>query len=186
MKTMKNNAATYQFTIVANGVSKSFIANLNDIQLESLKNDKVTKYTLEVSLRGIISNAGSYHELRAWLRDTKLYTTKYHLTRVDTKVVKLPHGVRFNDGYLEVSIVDEFKSHTHETALKEVRLMEWILKTFPTSTYASSRAKFVLNMSSEMTLSEDKVTGHTVTITPSGDQYIEVTTRTFIKKEVEL
>ena len=184
---MKNNVVTYEFTISANGVSQSFIANLSNMQLESLKNNKVTKYTLAVGvLGGIISNAGSYSELRAWLRDTKLYDIKYQLTSVDTKVVELPKGVIFNDGYLEVSIVDEFKAHTHETALKEVRLMEWVLKTFPTSTYGRSRNRFALNMSSEMTLSKDKVTGHTVTITPSGDQYVEITTRTFAKKEVEL
>lgn len=183
---MKNNAATYQFIISADGVRQSFIANLSNTQLESLKNNKMTKYTLEVGALGVISNAGSYSELVVWLRDTKLYGVKYQLTSVDTKVVELPDGVIFNDGYLEVSVVDEFKSHTHKTALKEVRLMEWVLKTFPTSTYGRSRNRFALNMSSEMTLSEDKVTGHTVTITPSGDQYVEITTRTFTKKEVEL
>jgi hypothetical protein len=183
---MKNNAATYQFTISAKGVSKHFIANINDLQLESLKNNSITNYDFEIRALKDIVNAGSYQELRAWLKDTKLSTIKYHLTSVDTKVIELPEGVKFNNGYIEVSIVDEFKSHTHETALKEVRLMEWVLKTFPTSTYGNSRNKFVLNISSEMTLSEDKVTGHTVTITPSDDQYIEVTTRTFIKKEIEL
>lgn len=74
----------------------------------------------------------TFHKKVAFLADTK------------TKVIDLPRSVTYKDGKLLVDVGKVFSGMQHDDCVHEIELVQWILRTFPQSHYANSRAIFAL------------------------------------------
>lgn len=185
---MKTRFITFTVSFAKSNVSVSTIARMSDTEFnkfaefqENYKYD--VKYTLLPELQDI--EAKNYSQLLEWLDNIKLYRYEYILHKVQTKVIHLPKGIVFNPiGYLEICLDKPWDRLTHEDILREQQLREWILQTFPTSTYMCSRAKFSLPAKTEELIGKLELTKNVISISPSGNCAIEVTKRIYKKEAI--
>ena len=183
---MKTN---YSITLSAKNAdnTKSIIASLSDKEMSAIQEVNRANYSVEIHrIHGIYENAVPFSEAIKWLNDTKLVHTEYVLSSVQSKVIHLPEGISFKDGFLEVRTVDEYANHTPETCHKEIELMHWIATTFPKSKYAKYRNIFTLGVECEEFVGKMKLTKYIYTVSPSGNKDIIVSKNIYKKNTIEL
>lgn len=177
---------TYIFTLSANNAdsSKKFVATLSEKELKDIK-AYITKVRYHVDIVGgntEVDNTSNFSQLVEWLATTQLTRTEYILTKVTTEVVNLPDGVTFHpEGYLLVDIGKHYKDYTHEDCLLENSLCNWILETFDTSQYHTTRNTFTLPCNREEYANKRQTVKHIFSISKSGNKAIEVTKRVYKK-----
>lgn len=179
----------YEIKISAKNADKSrcIIASLSKEEASAIKENKYTNYDVELCKLCIdAENALSFSETIKWLKETKLTRTEYILNNVQSKVIHLPEGISFKDGFLEVRTVDEYAKHTPETCHKEIELMHWIATTFPKSQYAKYRNIFTLGVECEEYVGKMKLTKYIYTVSPSGNKDIIVSKNIYKKNTIEL
>jgi hypothetical protein len=177
---------TYTFTLSANGAdaSKTFVATLSESELAAIRTD-INKVRYQVDIRAgnlEVDNKSNFKDLVEWLATTQLTRTEYILTKVTTEVVNLPDGITFHpEGYLLVDIGKHYKEYTHEDCLLENSLCHWILETFKTSQYHTTRNTFTLPCNREEYANKSQTVKHVFSISKSGNKAIEVTKRVYKK-----
>ena len=183
---MKTN---YSITLSAKNAdnTKSIIASLSDNEMTTIQEVNRANYSIEIHrIHSTYENAATFSEAIKWLKETKLTHTEYILNSVQSKVIHLPDGIFFKDGFLEVRTVDEYANHTPETCHKEIELMHWIATTFPKSKYAKYRNIFTLGVECEEYVGKMKLTKYIYTVSPSGNKDIIVSKNIYKKNTIEL
>lgn len=183
---MKTN---YSITLSAKNAdnTKSIIASLSDEEKSAIQEVYHANYSFKIHrIHGTYENTVSFSEALRWLNDTKLVHTEYVLSSVQSKVIYLPDGIFFKDGFLEVRTVGEYDNHTPETCHKEIELMHWIATTFPKSKYAKHRNIFTLGVEREEYVGKMKLTKYIYTVSPSGNKGIMVSKNIYKKNTIEL
>jgi hypothetical protein len=177
---------TVIFTLSTKGAdeSKNFTATISDAEFTAIRAD-ITKCRYDVKVNNLftdVDNPSNYKSLIEWLATTKLVRTEYILTKVTTEVINLPEGIAFHpEGYLLVDIGKHYKEYTHEDCLLENSLCHWILETFKTSQYHTTRNTFTLPCNREEYANKSQTVKHVFSISKSGNKAIEVTKRVYKK-----
>ena len=151
------------------------------LQVEKGYNGKIETSPYEMP------DPASCKEALMWLKNVVLHKREYVLDKVSVQVIHLPDGLKFNPmGYLEVDKIVDWDRPKHEDCLKEIELSKWVLDTFPSSTFAGSRARFTLPSVQEEFYNNRKTTKWIYSISASGNRAIEVTKRSYKKVVTEI
>lgn len=179
----------YKVTLSAKNAKKveSFIAILSEAEANCLIDVKYyTKYNMSVKYLDInVSNESNYDDLVHWLKNTRLFKTEFRLIDTVVNKIRLPEGIVTYDAGLRISLGKCFTDYTHEDCVLENTLTKWVLSTFQTATYATSRNRFAIS-DFEVDVDDDVTIQYSHSFSTLGDKFFTVTERTYRKVVVEI
>lgn len=100
--------------------------------------------TLEIEEIPFDAKSFGVEDFEAFVEGLTLHKKVPFLADTKTKVVDLPKPITYKDGKLLVDVGKVFSGMQHDDCVHEIELVQWILRTFPQSHYANSRAIFAL------------------------------------------